>query len=290
MSGKTKFKRFAIGFGSVAILLILSFWIALSTLSTYGANAAEKRASYYGDELLPNPSVVWTHAETIQAKPDVVWQWIAQMGDTHGAFYSYTFIENMIGGSDLYQNADSIHPEWQDPQPGEMIISPIMGIKEVKKGEHFFGTSIIPDLGWTWLWQVVPEGDQATRLQIRMRIQVPGQTTNSAIVNTVALSGFVMEKGMMDGLRNRAEGRIPAGYEQTLGIIVWMVALIAGIICAVLFINRPEWKISLATGLAAVITLVIFTFVQQAMAIRILIDLLLIAGTIVSIKTRNSQE
>lgn len=279
MTRKTKWKRFIIGLGLVLVVLIVSFSIILQTLSNVGATPLESSASYYGDDLLSHPVVVWTHAETIQAKPEQVWQWIAQIGDTRGGFYSYTFIENLIAQGSLYHNADSIHPEWQDPQPGDFIITPMLAVKDVEKGKHFFASSLIPGIGWTWLWQIAPDGENTTRLQIRMRIQVPPEAASPVLGNAISVSGFVMEKGMLDGLKARAEGRIPPSYDLALGFILWMIAFITGIVCAVFFLKHLEWKIPLATGLAGVMVLMIFTFIQPAMWIRIVLDLVLIGGT-----------
>jgi hypothetical protein len=42
-------------------------------------------------------TVSWTHAITIDAPPEAVWPWIAQLGDERGGFYSFTFFENQVG-------------------------------------------------------------------------------------------------------------------------------------------------------------------------------------------------
>jgi hypothetical protein len=36
-----------------------------------------------GDELVPHPMVEWTRALTIDAPPEAVWPWLAQMGYGH---------------------------------------------------------------------------------------------------------------------------------------------------------------------------------------------------------------
>ena len=36
-------------------------------------------------------------AVTIDAPPDKIWPWIMQIGRDRGGFYSYTWLENLIG-------------------------------------------------------------------------------------------------------------------------------------------------------------------------------------------------
>ena len=60
-----------------------------------------------------------------------MWPWIAQIG-TRGGFYSFTFIEDRrrpLGDSYAvdYTNANII-AEWQNPQPGESMISGILKV------------------------------------------------------------------------------------------------------------------------------------------------------------------
>ena len=147
-------------------------------LDSYLRRAADELGqSYPGDELLPQPIISWTHGVTIHARPEQVWPWVAQIGDTRGGFYSYTFIENVfarLGKTHLYANANQIVEAWQNPQPGDGLISNALKIRAIQPGEWMLAESAAPDLGWTWLWSLRPEGQSDTRLTIRMKIQVPG--------------------------------------------------------------------------------------------------------------------
>jgi len=49
----------------------------------------------------------------------------------------------------------------------------MLAIKDYQAGQWELASSKIPDLGWTWMWQLTPLGSHQTRLQVRMRIQVP---------------------------------------------------------------------------------------------------------------------
>ena len=49
---------------------------------------------------------------TIDAPIAAVWPWLAQIGEDRGGFYSYSLLERAVGAH--IQNANTVHPEWQD--------------------------------------------------------------------------------------------------------------------------------------------------------------------------------
>lgn len=71
------------------------------------------------DELVEHPKLNATHAITIDAPASAVWPWLVQMGQTRGGFYSYAWLENLVGCH--MHNADQIHPEWQDLKVGDQV-------------------------------------------------------------------------------------------------------------------------------------------------------------------------
>ena len=128
MFTRTRIARIVIGLIVLVAVVVAGFAVAMPAITRWGATDAEVTLSLPDDESLPKSLVDWTTATTIDAPPDRVWPWIAQIGNTRGGFYSYTFIENQVGalmGADyhvVYHNADQIVPEWQNPQPGEQMI------------------------------------------------------------------------------------------------------------------------------------------------------------------------
>ena len=85
----------------------------------WGATDAEVKKRLPGDELMPHPKWGFTHAVTIKAPVAEVWPWIVQMGQGRGGFYSYEFLENLVG-CDIH-NADRIIPEFQNLKVGDAI-------------------------------------------------------------------------------------------------------------------------------------------------------------------------
>jgi len=85
----TLIRLFAALIGLV-VLLVVAFSIILPWIPTWGARDEEIAQALPGDEILANPALTMTHGISIDARPEDVWPWIAQIGDVRGAFYSYT--------------------------------------------------------------------------------------------------------------------------------------------------------------------------------------------------------
>ena len=60
---------------------------------------------------MPGADHVVSRSIEISAPASDVWPWIAQLGQGRGGFYSYDFLENLIG-CDIH-SADQINPAWQ---------------------------------------------------------------------------------------------------------------------------------------------------------------------------------
>lgn len=281
MPRKTKLIRILSGAALLLALLIAGFAITMPLMHHAGATAAEADAAYPGDEYAPHPTVEWTVAETIHAPASQVYAWLIQIGDTRAGFYSYMFIERLFGPG-LYHNAERIHPEWQNPAPGEGMIADIVALHDFKAGSYVTAKDT-PKLGgmtWVWTWMVTPVDGQHSRLVNRFRIQTPASMALPPIlVDAIDLGGFVMEQNMMQGIAQRAEGRGELSFTEPLEIFFWLAALGAGLAGAWAFINRAEWRKALGVCILAVAGLFVLTFVQPDLWVRALIDLALIAGS-----------
>lgn len=267
--------------GSVFIAVILYSMGAIlpGWIATYGSTPPEVQAEYPGDELISSPLIQWTHAVTIHSPVEKVWPWIAQIGQSKGGFYSYTFIENFIAKDGSYINAKKIIPEFQNPQPGEEIIKDMLAWKEIKPGEYalastddFFG------LHWSWGWYLKSIDSTSTRLIIRMKIRSGGEQLPEAALFIVNAGGFVMENCMMRGIQERAESRAVLSPNEPLEISLWIAVLLIGFISAGLVTYRKRWVYPMILGLVCVFTLIIFTFIQPTLILRIVINVLLLVA------------
>jgi hypothetical protein len=268
--------KFLLGFVLVGLLLGGAVVWLPGYIATYGATENEITAVYPGDEILTSPVITWTHGASISAPPEKVWPWIAQIGQSRGGFYSYTFIENMIARDGSYQNASAVLPEFQDPKPGTFIITDMLPIKDVKTGDYFLaGVDDFFGMGWTWGWYLKPEGPSSTRLTLRMKIQTKGEQANPAAMWILDAGGFVMEKAMLRGIADRAEGRPFPAPNEPLEIVIWFGTLVIGLASAWQVIRRKSWFFPLFLGLTSVAALLVFTFIQPSNILRIVILIIL---------------
>lgn len=175
----------------------------------WGATDTEIRMPLPGDEQVPDPGYQHTRAVTIHAPADQVWQWLVQVGQNRGGFYSYDWLENMAGCQ--VHSADRVHPEWQSLHAGDLIaVMPGFGprVAAVEPG------------GWLaierWGTFVVQSIDaRTTRLIVRAR--QPRGLASLGYLLTLEIPHFIMERKMLLGIKERAER---AAGETLLGEIL----------------------------------------------------------------------
>ena len=287
MNARTRWLRLLAGMGVLVLVLGVTLGIALAVIPTWGAAPGEALMGLPGDELAPHPLLNWTNVIEIDAPPSAVWPWIAQLGDTRGGFYSYTFIEDRVGAitgaADYdvdYENADRIVPEWQHPAPGDEIIQGMLKVLSVAPGEYLLADMVDPaDLHWVWVWKLLPHnGGEQTRLLVRFRIQLAAEGDNPVMRGVMTVGGFVMQQRMLHGIKARAEGGgEPAGIE-LVEVLLWLTTLAAAAAGAVLFVVQREWRWPLVVAVTGTVVLVAFTFIQPAIWIRVLAIAVLLAG------------
>jgi hypothetical protein len=190
----------------------------------WGATDEEIGRDLPGDELVPSPKQTSTRAVTIQAPIAEVWPWLAQLGQGRGGFYSYDWLENLIG-CDIH-NADRIIPEYQDLKLGDKVRLgpegyPFYSVAAVEPGRVLVlragdPTGASAPIDETWAFLLEPIGETATRLIVRDRRDyepTPGNFVMWQVITEPA--HFVMERKMLLGLKARAEAGevrfVPAG-------------------------------------------------------------------------------
>jgi hypothetical protein len=291
MPARTRLARIVIGLIVVVAVLVIGFSVAGPAITRWGATDTEAAMTLPGDQLLSKPLVDWTTATTIDARPDQVWPWIAQIGDTRGGFYSYTFIENQVGalmGSGdykvVYHNADRIVPDWQTPQPGEQMIQGVLKIAEVRPNDYLLADSVTPEsMGWTWVWQLEPiNGGAQTRLISRSRVQPAPGPENPVMFFVMNVGGFVMMNNMLQGIQQRAEGIGEPPDIETIETVVWFAAFLAGLAAAVAYVVKRDWQLAALVTVASAITVLVLTIVQPAIWVRVAMDVLLWIGVMVA--------
>ena len=85
----------------------------------WGTIGTEATDALPGDDLVPEPKWSSTLGITVDASPEDVWPWIAQIGQGRGGFYTYQTLENLAGAG--ITNVTEILPDHQHPVAGEGI-------------------------------------------------------------------------------------------------------------------------------------------------------------------------
>lgn len=171
----------------------------------WGATDEEVKKSLPGDELVTQPKLRATHAITIDAPATDLWPWLVQMGQNRGGFYSYAWLENLVGCH--MQNADEIVPEWQELKVGDKVwLHPKAPPVEVAAIEPGHAIVLKP-----WGPFVLhPIDERRTRLIIRSQGDYDPDLGNP-VLNFFLWrviyepAHFLMERKMLLGIKSRAE-------------------------------------------------------------------------------------
>jgi hypothetical protein len=183
----------------------------------WGVDGATAALPHPSDELVPDPRWSWTHGIEIDAAPERVWPWIAQVGVGRGGFYSYQWLENVAGCE--VSNAESVHPDWA-VHTGEKLVlhpkSPPLTVVSVIPGRYFVAyargepsepKASGPWVETSWLFWVEPLPNGRTRLISRYRCACSDDLATRLMMGPTFLEpiGFVMDRRMLRGVKERVE-------------------------------------------------------------------------------------
>jgi hypothetical protein len=156
--------------------------------------------------VVVRPTFVSTRAVTIEARPAAVWPWLIQLGQGRGGLYSYDRLENLFG-LDIH-SAARIVPDLQRLEVGDRV--------SLGKGAHMVVHAVEPeralllrhpDGDWSWSFVLEPLANGSSRLTVRNRWTIERARPAERLGLKVAeLPAFVMERKMLLGLKERAEG------------------------------------------------------------------------------------
>ena len=149
----------------------------------------------------------------------MVGPWLAQMGQGRGGFYSYEWLENLVGLG--IHNSDQIIPDLQNLKPGDLIpfwrgagvnvvvaeplhllvlAGSIYGPKEQQAGSG--------EAGGTWVFMLEKSETQGTRMIARSRVaKFQPAWLSELFMRVLEPVHFIMEQKMLRGIKERAESR-----------------------------------------------------------------------------------
>lgn len=202
------------------------------------AHGGERQRRLPGDELVPQPAGMITHAITIDAPRAAIWPWLVQMGSGRAGWYAYDHIDN--GGT---PSARRIVAELQHVAAGDVmpwlpgardgfIVGDVVPEQALVLGVPLQSASKTspPALRASWTLVLEPLGQERTRLLARSRIarnwlapqiNAPAAPKQPAAIERVyallaQLPGplmlliarfghYLMESRMLRGIKRRAE-------------------------------------------------------------------------------------
>ncbi|WP_224449639.1 hypothetical protein [Haloprofundus salilacus] len=179
---------------------------------SWGATTAERRAPLPGDELLDDVHAESTRAVTIAAPPSEVWPWLVQLGQGRAGFYSYDWLENLVG-ADIH-NADRILPDEQRLAPADTVrlapedyfVRPPVTTLTVRELDAERILVLQGFDGGTWAFVLEPIAEGTTRLLVRSRAapirRRVGRLSHYLLYEP---AHFLMERKMLFGIKARAE-------------------------------------------------------------------------------------
>ena len=170
------------------------------------------------------PKVDYTHAITIRASAAEVWPWLVQLGQGRGGFYSYEWLENLVGCQ--IHNADHIITEFQHLEVGDSVrLHPrseypyvviaieagralVLQIRvNTRTGKTFGLTDVMPEkyLNQSWVFFLDELKEGTMRLINRSRNDWSRSLGNALVFGIVAPISLVMDRKMLLGIKQRAE-------------------------------------------------------------------------------------
>jgi hypothetical protein len=186
----------------------------------WGATDEEVAKTWPGDELSPDPVSVATRAVTVRAPAEKVWPWLVQIGQDRGGFYSYTWLENLVGAK--IHNANRLLPGIRPREVGDTVwMAPperfggrgCMRVAQVEPERAL--VLVMPDdydevmlngraFNGTWAFLLSPVDKHLSRLVVRSRSGAKDGVSRLLFFDPIH---FVMERKMMLGIKARAEAR-----------------------------------------------------------------------------------
>jgi hypothetical protein len=218
---RKRVRRASIGLAGSLVILVLLNPALRPWYMGWGATASELNRIYPGDQLAPDVLSVATRGITIHAPTEKVWPWIAQVGEDRAGFYSYTWLENLFL-ADMH-NADRINPQWQSRQVGDTVwlarkdryhgtartlvamYEPGHALVLVSPTDYEKLVHTGPPIDGAWTFILEPDGEHSSRLIMRSRGRSTGILKRAFDYFVFDPAHFIMERGMMLGIKRRAE-------------------------------------------------------------------------------------
>ncbi len=157
-------KRLPIVIGAVDYTMFLR-----PQMLKWGTRLGESQRLLPGDELIPKPNFQMTHALNIDAPPEAVWPWIAQMGRERTGYYALDLFTNQGIPSATFVRQDIPAPEVGQEMDGGLRILSVEPHRQLIFGGFSLRKmgGVVQDM--TTLYLLERRRDGSTRLLVRRR-------------------------------------------------------------------------------------------------------------------------
>jgi hypothetical protein len=166
---------------ALIVMLVVGLYLFLQWGTNWGSTADEQGAKMPGDAFFedgPSRRLAMTRAITINAAPEIIWPWLAQMGRGAG-WYSYDWLDN--GGKDSARHIVTWIPA---PELGDA--SPIGYLRHLDQGRS---------MAW-WLGGLRFAGATA-RLVVDISLTRTGDQSRLVIRNSADASGVMASTALL---------------------------------------------------------------------------------------------
>ena len=190
--------------------------VATPRLLRLGATKDEAHRPMPGDDEVPQAQVQGTRAVTVDAPPQEVWPWIAQIG-YHGygraGWYAFDLADN-----DGVPSAWKIIPEFQQPRVGQVIGEEGSTIRVIEPERLLVLSYHWPKTVWvrkqglwpkfghcSWVFVLKPSPGNKTRLLVRTRYRSGPVDRSLPFWPMFFVVDLLMQPMMLRGIKRRAE-------------------------------------------------------------------------------------
>ena len=279
----------------LAILILIGFLIAIYAFavqpwySKWGATVPEQQMSLPGDEIVIKPNWKYTQAISIHASPGEIWQWLVQIGQGRGGFYSFELLENMIG-CDIH-NADHIIPEFQQLVVGDSIKlhpeAPGIPVVLVDSATAIVMGGSDPNQINAASWSLLIKASDVTTTRMIARFRSSySPTLGNVLLQRIFVqpTSLFMQKRMLIGIKQRAEETFRSSVSENIQAILWLLIFGLLIVILISISIRRNWIRLFLIGLLTGLMLLLFIAWQPPIWIGIMMVILLLFGLVWAVR------